>query len=140
MRFVALIFVMGLGGAAYAFVSHAYFDNPRYLVGDHIVNGRMAITGADEDDGLPIGLIVEPQAAAHGVLSMAEFIAVYAYSQADTGVIGISDTGYGVRAVSRHGTALSVSGDIEKPYSETNRLTVYDDQGNALGSFFFSFD
>lgn len=142
MRIAALVLIAAMGGAgaAYAIVGHAYFENARYLSGDHIVEGRLAVTGTRQESNLPVGLIVEPRSPAHGLFSMAEYIAVYAYSQTDTGVLGSSDTGYGVQAISRHGTALSISGDIEKAYSETNRLTVYDDQGNALGSFFFSFD
>lgn len=78
---------------------------------------------------------------------------VHSYSEANTAIGGATSNGVAINGIAyatngtgvtatnlSGGFALRINGRIYKPATEDNRLTIYDDSGNVLGSFLFSFD
>lgn len=152
--------IWAVAAALFAVVSLAatgtgFSTNPAVVQSDVEIRGRILATG---DLGFPEGkaaaIIAEPIGEhMYGVMAISEQVAVLGSTPSGTAINGITPGGTavlghawgenGVGVIARNtkgGTALQVEGAIKKAFDTGNKITIYDDGGNPIGSWYFSFE
>lgn len=148
-RLAVVIFIL-VAGAGVAAVSYKVETVDSAV----IVRGSITATSELSSPGITASIVgMSPHMDKIGVQGMSNVAGVSGFSPEGNGVEGISAFGNGVSglAMSHFGvavsavnimdeTALLVKGKITKEMHPENRLTIYDDSGQVIGSWLFSFE
>lgn len=158
--FIVLLVLFAIGGS-YGENSVLYrFATDFLLVENDVhIQGRILATGnpaSENIDGVHAAIVASPEPDdpyTYGVIATSNMVGVLTHSDEGTGLLGTSRDGDGVRGVAFNGTgtgvtaeginggiALEIIGKMIKEVDDQNMITLYDDQGNAVGTYFFSFD
>ncbi|MDP2141259.1 MAG: hypothetical protein Q8L20_10655 [Gammaproteobacteria bacterium] len=152
------VFVIALTMGASSAQIIQLLNDPEIVESDVQVNGKLLVKGVPWGSvGFQSALQVLPEDPLVGGIYSASFQAngisgstrngnaVHALSSGDgNGVYAVAMQPEGRAGVFQHvaqdGIALEVRGKIVKQIDPKNRITIYDDSGAVVGSWFFSFE